>query len=124
MKLVSLFLLISALFLTSCAPRVGLPNIFHRAQPVEIELKNFSIVPNRFVVLENKFPVVLHLRNTGGARHDFSLKSPDGALILSKELLPKESGTVRIESLKPGNNYVFYCAFHRYWEMEGMLMVD
>ncbi len=124
MNLVRLFLLLSAVLLASCAPRVGPAYIFHRDQPVEIELKDSSFCPNHFVVLKNQSPIVLLLRNTDEVRHNFTLMSPDRAFILSKDLEPKESVSVSLESLKPENNYVFYCFFHRHRGMEGMLMVD
>jgi len=124
MNLVSLFLLLSSVFLASCAPRVGPAYIFHRDHPIEIELKDFSFRPNHFVVLKDQSPIVLLLRNTDVVRHNFTLMSPDRALILSKDLQPKESIPVGLESLNPENNYVFYCFFHRHRGMEGMLMVD
>jgi len=54
MNLVSLFLLLSSVFLASCAPRVGPAYIFHRDHPIEIELKDFSFRPNHFVVLKDQ----------------------------------------------------------------------
>ena len=124
MNLVSLFLLLSSVFLASCAPRVGPAYIFHRDHPIEIELKDFSFRPNHFVVLKDQSPIVLLLRNTDVVRHNFTLMSPDRALILSKDLQPKESIPVGLESLNPETNYVFYCFFHQHRGMEGMLMVD
>ena len=124
MNLVSLFLLLSTVFLASCAPRVGPTYIFHRDHPIEIELKDFSFRPNHFVVLEDQSPVVLLLRNTDEVRHNFTLMSSDRAFILSKDLQAKESAAVSLESLKPGNNYAIYCFFHQHRGMEGMLMVN
>lgn len=124
MNLVSLFLLLSTVFLASCAPRVGPAYIFHRDHPIEIELKDFSFRPNHFVVLKDQSPIVLLLRNTDVVRHNFTLMSPDRALILSKDLQPKESIPVGLEFLNPENNYVFYCFFHQHRRMEGMLMVN
>ncbi len=126
MKPLRLLFLLFLLFLADCAHGVplGPVNIFHRGETVEMELKSFSFTPNHFVVLGNQSPITLFLRNTDNIPHNFTLMAPDRTSILSKDLQPKESDTVSIESLKSGKNYVFYCSFHRYRGMEGMLMLD
>ena len=124
MKVVNHFFVLWAMLLTSCAPRLGPAYIFHRDEPIEIELKDFSFRPNHFVVLEDQSPVVLLLRNTDEVRHNFTLMSSDRAFILSKDLQAKESAAVSLESLKPGNNYAIYCFFHQHRGIEGMLMVN
>jgi len=126
MKMLRLFVLLLVLFLASCAHRISLEpaHIFHDGEPIEVEFKSFSFEPNHIVVLGNQSPITLVLRNTDDVRHNFTLIAPDGTFILSKDLEPKESATVSVESLRSGKNYVFYCSFHRYRGMEGMLMLD
>ncbi len=126
MKPLRLLFLLFLLFLAGCAQRahLGPVNIFHRGETVEIELKNFSFEPNHIVVLNNQSPITLFLRNTDDVQHNFTLMAPDKTSILSKDLEPKESATVSVESLRSGKNYVFYCSFHRDRGMEGMLMLD
>jgi uncharacterized cupredoxin-like copper-binding protein len=122
MKIYTFLLLGFILVLTSCAPRVGTANIYHRDQPIEIELQNFSFSPDHFVVLGNESPILLSLRNTSNVQHNFTLMAPDRTFTLSKDLEPNSMVTLNIESLKP-DNYLFYCSFHQHRGMEGMMMV-
>jgi len=86
-------------------------------------MENFSFKPNHLAVLRNQSPIILHLKNTDGISHNFTLMAPDRNIILSQDLKPKESTTVDIGFLN-SENYVFYCFFHQHWGMEGMLMLD
>ncbi len=115
----------TTLILASCTPRVTQPTylIYPETGPIEIELKSFSFRPNHLAVLKNQSPIILYLKNTDGLSHNFTLIAPDRDIILSQDLKPKESATVNIGILKP-ENYVFYCFFHQYRGMAGMLMVD
>ncbi len=126
MKMVRWSVLLLVLFLASCAQRVhlGPAHLFRHGEPIEIELKSFSFEPNHIVVLNHQSPITLVLRNTDDVQHNFTLMAPDRTSILSKDLQPKESAIVSIESLRSGKNYVFYCSFHQYQGMEGMLMLD
>ncbi len=124
MKMPTLLVVLFVMLLASCAPRVGPAYIYHRDRPIEIELKDFSFRPDHFVVLKNQSPIILLLKNTDDRSHNFTLQAPDRSLILSRDLEPNVSATVSMESLRSGNNYLFYCSFHRHRGMEGMLMVD
>ena len=123
MKIYTFFVLWSVMVLASCAPRVGPAYIYHRAQPVEIELKNFSFSPDHFVVLGNESPITLLLKNESSLPHNFTLMASDRTVVLSKDLDPDTLVTLNIESLKPVN-YLFYCSFHQQKGMQGMMMVD
>ena len=123
MKISNLFLVLLATLLISCTPRIGPAYIYHRDEPIEIELENLSFKPNHFVILKNQSPIMLLLRNADDVRHNFTLMAPDRAILLSKDLEPKEPATVNLGFLDPGN-YTFYCLLHRHRGMEGMLMVD
>ena len=125
MKVSVTFFLLLTIFLASCAPRVRLGPVylFHPSEPIEIEMENFSFKPNHLAVLRNQSPIILHLKNTDGISHNFTLMAPDRNMILSQDLKPKESATVDIGFLN-SENYVFYCFFHQHRGMEGMLMVD
>jgi len=125
MKVSFAFFLLLTGFLASCAPRVhqGPAYIFYHGDSIEIEMENFSFRPNHLAVLKNQSPVILHLKNTDGISHNFTLIAPDRNIILSQDLKPEESPTVNIGFLNP-ENYVFYCFFHQHRGMEGMLMVD
>jgi len=124
MKVSVTFFLLLTVFLASCAPRVHLAPvyIFYHGEPIEIEMENFSFKPNHLAVLKNQSPIILHLKNTDGISHNFTLMAPDRNIILSQDLKPKESATVNIGFLSP-ENYVFYCFLHQHRGMEGMLMV-
>jgi uncharacterized cupredoxin-like copper-binding protein len=92
--------------------------------PIEIELRNFSFYPNHIAVFQNNSPLAFRLTNTADIRHNFTLENNPKNILLSVDLSPKESETVSIKSLHPGN-YTFYCNkfLHRSGGMEGMLMV-
>ena len=121
---VILFLLL-AMFWAGCAARVRLSpaTIFYQGEPVEIEMENFSFKPNHLAVLKNQSPIILYLKNRDGISHNFTLMAPDRDIISSQDLEPNESITVNLGFLNP-DNYVFYCFFHQYRGMKGMLMVD
>lgn len=125
MKVSVTFFLLLTIFLASCTPRVhlGPAYIFYHGERIEIEMENFSFKPNHLAVLNNQFPIILHLKNTDGISHNFNLITPDRNIILSQDLKPKGSATVNIGFLNP-ENYVFYCFFHQHRGMEGMLVVD
>jgi plastocyanin len=125
MKVSVTFFLLLTIFLASCAPRVhlGVVYLFHPSEPIEIEMENFSFKPNHLAVLRNQSPIILHLKNTDGISHNFTLMAPDRNIILSQDLKPKESTTVDIGFLN-SENYVFYCFFHQQRGMEGMLMLN
>jgi len=118
-------ILMAMLILSNCSPRVipGPVYFYPKVEPIEIELKSFSFEPNHIAILTEQSPVTLHLKNTDGISHNFTLMAPDRNVILSQDLKPKESVTANIGFLNP-ENYVFYCFFHRHRGMEGMLMVD
>lgn len=120
---ISVFLLSSIIFLAGCAPRVGPAYIFHREQPIEIELKSSSFKPDHLMVLKNDSPIILLLKNTDDISHNFILTSSDRDIIFSQDLKPKEPATVSIGFLSP-ENYTFYCSLHRHRGMGGMLMVE
>ena len=118
-------LLLAGMLLACGAQKVPLEpaHIYHREQPVEIELTNYSFEPNHLVVLGNQSPVVLLLRNTAGVMHNFTLMAPDRSILLSQDVKPKATTTVDAGLLNSGN-YAFYCFLHQYRGMEGMLMID
>jgi len=122
---ITIFLLLTGIFLACGAQRAPLEpaHLFHREQPVEIELTNYSFKPNHLVVLGNQSPVLLLLKNTAGLVHNFTLMSPDRSFILSEDVKPEAEITVDAGLLKSGN-YAFYCSLHQYRGMEGMLMID
>lgn len=121
----TIFLLLTGVFLACGAQKVplGPAHLFHREQPVEIALANYSFKPNHLVVLGNQSPVFLLLRNTAGVAHNFTLMAPDRGILLSEDVKPKATITVNAGLLNSGN-YAFYCFLHQYRGMEGMLMID
>jgi plastocyanin len=125
MKISVFLFLLLAVFLAGCAPRFRLSPayIVYQGEPVEIEMENFSFKPNHLSVLRNQSPIILHLKNRDGISHNFTLMAPDGDIISSQDLESKESVTVDLGFLN-SENYVFYCFFHQYRGMKGMLMVD
>ncbi len=125
MKVFIISFLLFTLFLIGCTPRTSrLPvYIFYQGEPVEIEMNNFSFKPNHLAVLKDQSPIILHLKNTEGVLHNFTLMAPDRNIILSQDLKPKELAMANIGFPDPGN-YAFYCSFHRHRGMKGMLMID
>lgn len=121
----TIFLLVTAIFLACGAQKVplGPAHLYHREQPVEIELTNYSFKPDHLVVLGNQSPVLLLLKNTTGVMHNFTLMAPDRNIILSEDVKPNAAITVDTGFLKSGN-YAFYCFHHQYRGMDGMLMID
>jgi plastocyanin len=121
---VTLFLLL-AIFSAGCAPQARLSRayIFYPGEPVEIEMEGFSFKPNHLAVLKDQSPIILHLKNRDGISHNFTLMAPDRDIILSQDLEPRGSVTVNLGFPNP-ENYVFYCFFHQYRGMKGMLMVN
>jgi len=122
------FLIMATVILWNCAPRVTLGPahlIYPEIRPIEIELRSFSFQPNHIAILKNQSPLTFRLTNTANLQHNFSLIDSQKNVIARRDMNPKESITLDIESLDPGN-YVFYCnrCFHRFLGMEGMLMVD
>jgi plastocyanin len=93
-------------------------------RPVEIELRNFSFNPNHIAAFQNQSPLTFRLTNTADIPHNFTLENNPKSILLIVDLNSKESDTVSIKSLQPGN-YTFYCNkfLHRRGGMEGMLMV-
>jgi plastocyanin len=125
MKISVILPLLLVIFSASCAPRARLSPtaLSYPGEPIEIKMENFSFKPNHFSVLKDQFPIILHLKNTDGILHNFSLMAPDREILLSQDLEPGGSVTVNLESLKVAN-YAFYCFFHQYRGMKGMLMVN
>jgi len=126
LRLLAFFFLI--LFLANCAPRVALGPaflVFPGERPIEIELKGFYFHPKHILVLKDHHPLTFHLANTTNILHNFTLMDDHKSILLSIDIGPKESITVPLKSLNPGN-YTFYCNrfLHRFRGMEGMLMVD
>ena len=121
----TIFLLLAGMCLACGVDRVPLEpaHLFHREQPIEVELTNYSFNPNHFVVLGDQSPVLLLLRNTDDVMHNFTLMAPDRSILLSEDVKPKTTITVDTGFLNSGN-YAFYCFFHQHRGMEGMLMVD
>jgi plastocyanin len=95
-----------------------------RFDPSDIELRNFSFNPNHIAVFQNQSPLTFRLTNTADISHNFTLENNPKNILLSVDLSSKESETVSIKSLHPGN-YTFYCNkfLRRFASMEGMLMV-
>jgi plastocyanin len=93
-------------------------------RPVEIELRNFSFYPNHIAAFQDQSTLTLRLTNTADIPHNFTLEYNPKNILLSVDLSSKESETVSIKSLHPGN-YTFYCNkfLHRFGGMEGILMV-
>ena len=125
MKVFIASILLLPLFLMGCGPRASRHpvNIFYQGEPVEIEMDHFFFKPNHLAVLENRSPIILHLKNSDGVLHNFTLMAPDRSIVLSQDLKPKESIMADIGIPGPGN-YASYCFLHRHRGMEGMLMVD
>ena len=124
----SVFLALAGMFFTSCADRVSLgpAHLISRSnQPATIELRTYSFNPNHVVILHTVSPRILRLTNTADTWHNFTLVDPEDKVILSRNLDPRESIMIRLDSL-PSANYLFYCNrfLHRYRGMEGMLMID
>ncbi len=121
---VILFLLLAILW-AGCAARGRLSPayIFYQGEPVEIEMEDFSFKPNHLSILRNESPIILHLKNRDGISHNFTLMAADRDIISSQDLESKESVTVNLGFLNL-ENYSFYCFFHQYRGMKGMLMVD
>ena len=121
----TIFLLLAGMCLACGVDRVPLEpaHLFHREQPIEVELTNYSFNPNHFVVLGDQSPVLLLLKNTDAVAHNFTLMAPDRSILLSEDVKPKT--TIRVDTgfLNSGN-YAFYCFFHQHRGMEGMLMID
>ncbi|OGP57532.1 MAG: hypothetical protein A2162_12205 [Deltaproteobacteria bacterium RBG_13_52_11b] len=120
--------LLAVMVTAGCTPTrsLGPVYIFPRGdQPAAIEVKVFSFDPNHLVILHDYAPASIRLSNTNDTWHNFTLTDPQEKVILSKNVIPKESITIRLDSLNPGN-YVFYCNrfLHRLQGMEGMLMID
>ena len=127
MKLYRLLVVLGVLSLAHCAPRTALGPVYlayPEIRPIHIELKSYSFHPNHIAVLVNKSPFTLRLTNTADRKHNFTLIDQQKKVVVSKDLMPKESVTITIESLKAGN-YMFYCNrfLHRRGGMGGMLMV-
>ena len=129
MRTLWLLLLLGLILLGNCAaPRPSLLGSVYMVYPenrmIDIELKSFSFQPNHIAILQNQYPLTFRLTNTADIKHNFTLKDSQKNIITSIDLMPEESKTVTIESLKPGN-YLFYCDrfLHRLGGMEGMLMV-
>jgi len=98
---------------------------YSEVRPIDIELRNFSFNPNHIAVFQNQSPLTFRLTNTADAAHNFTLIDNQENILLSVDLGPKESDTVTIKFLHPGN-YTFYCnkfLHRRFGGMEGMLMV-
>ena len=94
-------------------------------RPIEVELRNFSFHPNHIAAFQNQSPFTLRLTNTADIPHNFTLENNPKNILLSVDLSSKESETVSIKPLHPGN-YTFHCNkfLHRlFGGMEGMLMV-
>ncbi len=122
-----ILLSITILILSNCAPRVTLGPvylIYPEIRPVEIELRSFSFYPDHIAIIETQSPFAFRLTNTGDIKHNFTLIDNHKKVILSVDIMQKESAAIAIESIKPGN-YIFYCNrfLHRRGGMEGMLMV-
>lgn len=125
---VIVLILMTILILTGCASRSGFGPaylIYPEIRPILIELQSYSFEPNHLVILQRQSPIAFRLTNTANTWHNFTLLDLQGNVILKKDLKPKESITLTIELLSPGN-YLFYCNrfLHRHKGMEGMLMVD
>lgn len=122
------FLLLALVTLATCAPRVALGPahlVYPENRPIEIELRNSSFNPNHIAAFQNQSPLTFRLTNTADIPHNFTLENNPKNILLSVDLSSKESETVSIKSLYPGN-YTFYCNkfLHRlFGGMEGMLMV-
>lgn len=117
---------ISLLILSSCAPRKipGPVYFYPKAEPIEIELRNFSFYPNHIAILKDQSPFTFRLKNTAQIKHNFTLIDRQKNILISADLMADESTTVTIEPLEL-DNYTFYCNrfLHRRAGMEGMFMV-
>jgi len=120
-------ILSALLILTSCAKQVALGPVYFypKVEPIEIELMSFSFYPNHIAILKNQSPFAFHLKNTSKIKHNFTLMDSHKNIFVSIDVMPNKSTTVTIEP-PDYSNYTFYCNrfFHRFFGMEGMLMVD
>jgi uncharacterized cupredoxin-like copper-binding protein len=122
-------ILMAMLILSNCAPRVipGPVYLYPKVEPIDIELKNFSFQPNHIAILKHgaSFPISFQLSNSAQTKHNFTLMDSHGNILVSIDVMPNKSTMVTIEPPDSGN-YTFFCNrfLHRFFGMEGMLMVD
>ena len=119
-------ILMAMLIFSNCTPRVipGPVYLYPKVKIIEIELRSFSFYPHHIASLETQSPFNFRLTNTADIKHNLTLIDNHKKVIVSVDVMPKESATINLESLKSGN-YIFYCnrSLHRRGGMEGMLMV-
>ena len=127
LKRIVLSFILPMILLAGCASRVPLGPVYFylKVEPIDIDLRSFSFYPNHIAVLKNESSFTFRLKNTAQIKHNFTLVDYYKNVLLSVKLSPMESTTVTIKSLDSGN-YIFYCNrfLHRFFGMEGMLMVD
>jgi uncharacterized cupredoxin-like copper-binding protein len=119
-------ILMAMLISSNCAPRVipGPVYLYPKVEPIDIELRSFSFYPNHIAILRDQSPFTFRLKNTAQVKHNFTLMDDHKNVLISIDVMPNKSTMVTIEP-PDTDNYIFYCNrfLHRFFGMEGMLMV-
>src|SRR4030067_3712977 len=83
-------ILIALLILSNCAPRVipGPVSLYPKVEPIDIELKSFSLQPNHIAILKDQSPFIFRLKNTAQIKHNFTLIDSQKNILISVDLMP------------------------------------
>jgi plastocyanin len=125
-RLVETMLLAGVLAVVGCAG-LGAPVTVKSPQQgervVHLKVNSFKFEPNNIRVSEVG-PLTLALENISDSEHNITIKNPEGQVLKSVDLPPKQTISETLDLPHPGK-YEFYCAklFHATLGMKGQIQV-
>ncbi len=91
---------------------------------LDMKASDFKFEPNNIKAFKGDV-IVFRIENTSGSGHNFTVKNPQGSVLQSVALPPKETVEIRI-ALSQTGIYEFYCdkPFHSGFGMKGRVEVN
>ena len=123
-KRLGIFGLLMGLFVVfGCAGLQNPVQIGETKSPLLIKASDFNFEPNN-ISLPEPGTLTLKVENVSGTTHNITIKNPEGQVLNSTDLPPKQTVSVEVNLPKPGT-YEMYCdkAFHTTMGMKGQITV-
>ncbi len=92
-------------------------------QDIQMTASSYKFTPNNIEAAVGD-SVILHIENTSGHTHNFTLKDPHGKVMAERDLPPESTVAVSFALREPGT-YKFHCdkPFHATFGMRGQIAV-
>ncbi len=105
-KLLCYFVLL-LVTVSACARVQKTPTLAQPGGVLTMKIDNYSFDPN-YIRARDGDVLTINLQNVSGSVHNLTIKNPQGKTILSQDVPPRSTATVKVDLPAPGI-YDFHC---------------